>query len=154
MNGHKNQSLGFTLVEIMIAVTIVGLLCMLAMPAWQRAKWTSANARFASDARTAATAFEMFALENGQYPPDMGPGGIPPGMLPYLAKFRWNEPTSLGGQWDWDYNAGGVVAAVTATGHDASLDQLRELDKRLDDDNLATGVFRQQPWGYGYVMEN
>ncbi len=151
--GPEGQRAGFTLVEIMIALTIVGILAMLAIPAFQHAKWNAAAARYAADVRTATAAFEMYAMENGNYPPDRGPEQVPPGMGPYLTKVHWDKPTSLGGGWDWDYRVFGVIAGVSVYKPDAPDDELRIVDDILDDGNLGSGMFRSRPDGYIYVIE-
>ncbi len=144
---------GFTLVEIMIAITIMGILAMLAIPAFQRAMWHAANARFAADLNTATAAFEMYAMENGTYPPDVSRGEMPSGMEPYLEKMQWTEPTSLGGLWDWDYRVFGVLAGVSVAEPSAPVEQIRLLDEMIDDGNLGSGTFRPRSDGYIYVIE-
>jgi len=144
---------GFTLVEIMIVVAIIGLLAMIAVPAFMRARKEVQATRFMNDLRVAVSAFTLYVLENNGYPPDQVPGVIPPGMGDYLRGMKWSEPTSIGGQWDWDYEQFGYHAGVSVYQPARSDAEMREIDARIDDGNLATGVFRQRSQGYIYIIE-
>jgi len=64
-NYQRSQS-GFTLVEIMIVVTIIGLLAALAVPGLMRARMRSQGSRVINDARQADAAIDQWALETGQ----------------------------------------------------------------------------------------
>ena len=63
--------------------------------------------------------------------------------------------SAIGGRWDWDSSSVGIRAGVTASGNDLDLADLRQVDRKLDDGNLATGMFRKTgAGGYTYVIEN
>jgi len=144
---------GFTLIEIMIVVTVIGLLASIAIPSFARARETSRATLMYSDMRTAASAFEVYAMENSDYPSNSAPGVIPAGMAPYLGKFRWDQPSPLGGTWNWDFDRYGFRAAVSVTGHQGTEATMLELDERVDDGNAAGGIFRARPNGHAYVLE-
>ena len=57
---------GFTLVEIMIVVAIIGLLAALAIPAFVKARKQSQGRRILNDARQLDAAIDQWALENGK----------------------------------------------------------------------------------------
>lgn len=62
---HKNTSKkGFTLVEIMIVVVIIGLLAAMAIPAFQRVRQNSRVSAMDNDARQLASAAQQYMLEN------------------------------------------------------------------------------------------
>ena len=62
---HKNTSKkGFTLVEIMIVVVIIGLLAAMAIPAFQKVRTDSRESAVANDARQLASAAQQYMLEN------------------------------------------------------------------------------------------
>jgi len=70
----QNHKSGFTLVEIMIVVVIIGLLAAIAVPAFKRVMMSSQNARLASDLRTFASMMESCILETGESPEDSSSG--------------------------------------------------------------------------------
>ena len=139
--GQNIGLLGFTLVEMMIVVVIVGLLASFAIPAFRRANIEAINSRLLNDYRIHAEAFKRFALETGAYPPDGGFGSMPVGMSEYLPASWLDSP--VGGQWIWDYNQWGITAGIGIRNANVSSQQMTLLDEQLDDGDLATGVFRK-----------
>ena len=67
---------GFTLVELLVVMLIIGLLAAIAIPAFfnQRDKAYDANAK--EQARTAETAMETFATDNGGVYTGVNPGAL------------------------------------------------------------------------------
>jgi len=62
MNRSKK---GFTLVEIMIVVVIIGLLAAMAIPAFQKVRRSSIQKTIENDARQVASAAQQYMLEFG-----------------------------------------------------------------------------------------
>lgn len=149
----KQRHTGFTLVEVMIVVAIIALLAAIAVPNFVHAREKSRNAAFMSDLRTASGAFHMYAIENRGYPPNAGAGVLPTGMAPYLGSFPWVHGTPLGGRWNWDNNLFGYRAGVAVGNPQASDGQLNEIDAKIDNGDLNSGLFRTRPGGYVYIIE-
>ena len=62
----SNKSIkGFTLVEIMIVVVIIGLLAAMAIPAFQKVRQSSQDKAVLNNARQLAAAADQYFLENG-----------------------------------------------------------------------------------------
>jgi len=61
----KNQNRGFTLVEIMIVVVIIGLLASMAIPAFQKVRTSSQDKAVLNNARQLSGASDQYYLENG-----------------------------------------------------------------------------------------
>jgi|UniRef100_UPI00404A46C2 prepilin-type N-terminal cleavage/methylation domain-containing protein len=143
---------GFTLVEIMIVVVIIGILAALAIPAFQRLQRKAQNTRFISDLRTFSQAFETYAMENGVWPANAGSGVVPTALTGDISS-SWTSTNTLGGRWNWDKDRLGIVAAIATTGVTADAIQMAEIDAIIDDGNLATGLFVENSGRYMWVLE-
>ncbi|PTY08573.1 pilus assembly protein [Opitutaceae bacterium EW11] len=64
MKLNTRSTKGFTLVEIMIVVVIIGLLAAMAIPAFQKVRKNSIGKAMANDARQIAGACQQVVLEN------------------------------------------------------------------------------------------
>ena len=151
---RRNYKSGFTLVEIMIVVVIIGLLAAIAIPAFSRARISSQNARLANDFRNYVGLIDTFIHSTGTYPENSASGQLPAGFSVYLKPSQWAEGPSIGGQWDVESNAFGVKSAVGVHGYTVSNDQLLKFDQKFDDGNLSTGQYRQISGDrYYYIVE-
>ncbi|MBI5688620.1 MAG: prepilin-type N-terminal cleavage/methylation domain-containing protein [Verrucomicrobia bacterium] len=134
---------GFTLVEIMVVVVIIGLLATLALPAFQRVRRRAIAARFVNDVRQIRDGAERYAVEHGAFPPN-GVAGLHANLRGYIPDSVFTATTTpLGGVWDWDYQQNGITAAISVYQYTATDDLLREVDRTLDDGDLSTGLFRR-----------
>ena len=62
---RNKRTFGFTLVEIMIVVTIIGILASLAVPAFQKARWKAMETSIRNNLRQMWGAAQQYMLENG-----------------------------------------------------------------------------------------
>jgi prepilin-type N-terminal cleavage/methylation domain-containing protein len=144
---------GFTLIEILIVVTLIGILMAVAVPTFVNARENSRNSVFLANLRTASGAFVNYATDNKAYPLGVADGTVPAGMESYLANFEWSKQTPIGGLWAWDRDVNGYKAGVAVSGPTVSQRKLEEIDRAIDDGNLATGQFRSRPGGCVLVIE-
>jgi type IV pilus assembly protein PilA len=61
----SNSTKGFTLVEIMIVVVIIGLLAAMAIPAFQKVRTSSQDKAVLNNARQLSAGADQYYLENG-----------------------------------------------------------------------------------------
>ncbi|MDI1337643.1 MAG: prepilin-type N-terminal cleavage/methylation domain-containing protein [Lacunisphaera sp.] len=140
---------GFTLVEIMIVVVIIGLLAAMAIPAFQRSQQRSQAARLTNDFRQFDSAFQRYLMENGQGPPAAGVGVVPTGMTGYLP-VAFTQTSPLGGNYQWS----GPSSYVVLRNSNATDAVMTLVDTALDDGDLTTGDFRKVVGvGYGYHIQ-
>ncbi len=62
---NTRSTKGFTLVEIMIVVVIIGLLAAMAIPAFQKVRQSSQDKAVTNNVRQLSAASEQYFLENG-----------------------------------------------------------------------------------------
>ena len=147
MRINSNTRGGFTLVEIMIVVVIIGLLAAVAIPAFQKVQQRSRATRFANDFRQFEAAYQRFFMEGNPRPPVTGGGITPPGMSGYLPA-SYNETSVMGGSYWWSGPSGAIVL-LGSTANDAIMVQV---DVILDDGVLTTGIFQKIGGGYGVLV--
>ena len=144
---------GFTLVEIMIVVVIIGILAAMAGVAFKHTRERAIATRVANDLRVFADAFQTYTLENGAYPEDVGPATVPTGMEEYIKTNMFTSETPAGGSYDWDEGVFGITAAVSLQRPTVDSAVLLEIDKIVDDGNLSTGNVRSRSGGLLYIIE-
>jgi prepilin-type N-terminal cleavage/methylation domain-containing protein len=151
---RRARNRGFTLVEIMLVVVIIGMLAMLAYPMIAKSRDNARSARFINDLRNGVQAFELEALQTGFYPVNAGPGITPEGMENELKRPQWDKPTPIGGSWDWEVpEDGSFYAGIAIVGPTVAPSILQTIDARIDDGDLSTGIFQSIGTGVVYIIE-
>jgi prepilin-type N-terminal cleavage/methylation domain-containing protein len=98
--GHPKA--GFTLVEIMIVVAIIGLLAAIGIPNFVRARETAQTDACINNLRVIDEAKQQWALETGQLP-DATP--VSNDIVPYLGRSGAVMPTCPIGSTSYNVNA-------------------------------------------------
>ncbi len=75
---------GFTLLELLIAVVIVGILAGVALPAVQGALQKARASQLVADARVVSLAAYDYLSDNGAFPAGAGWGVVPAQLQPHL----------------------------------------------------------------------
>ena len=158
------RSSGFTLVEIMVVVLILGVILVVAVPSFRRIRQDSFISEFADTLETIRGAFDEYAVIHRGYPGDTTAGVEPAGMSSFLPKrLNWTEETPLGGKWKWEgggiTNGLGFQFGVSVLGSPSPPGVFEQVDVRIDDGNLSTGNFRRIPGTiavtprYSYIIQ-
>ena len=98
----KISDKGFTLIELLVVVAIIGVLATVVLSSLGKARTRAQTAKAISEMRSMATAFEIYAIDNNDYPGDVAPNRLPSGMETYLPN-GWPLPPYSGAEYDWDY---------------------------------------------------
>lgn len=148
----RRGSKGFTLIEISIVVLIIGLVMSIAVPQIRKSIIIARSDALINDLRVFSQAFQQYMHEKGDWPADdAAPGVAPTGMETYLRQSNWSRRSPIGGHYAWQNPSrhGGQkiqacigVVSVGEEGVSSDRIQLEDIDRRIDDGNLATGSFR------------
>ena len=115
---------GFSLIELMTVVSVLGLLVAIGIPRYRDTKRRAFAAKIAADFNTVRVAAYNYFADNNTYPPDGSPGVAPAALVPYLPQnFKFDD-----GNYTLDYdvwpspaNPKQLVVAVTVTSGDQQL---------------------------------
>lgn len=121
---------GFTLVELLMAMTIVGLLSAIAVPKFRHVKRRATATQILGDFDVVRVAALSFYVDSGYFPAEVGSGATPKNLKKYLpTNFKFKKA-----QWTLDYEnwelkaqprftKTGVLVGVSITTRDAALGQ-------------------------------
>ncbi len=81
-NGSKNSKAGFSLVELMVVVAIIGILATIAVPNFQRFQARAKQANAKTELTAIYTAQKSYFVEHSSYTPDLQLAGfVPEGLV-------------------------------------------------------------------------
>jgi len=144
---------GFTMVELMIVVAIIGLLAALAVPSFVRARLNSQASAIVNDFRIFEGAFQHYLIANrAAWPPsDWVEGSYPVGMENNWLPEAWIKPTPVGGYYVYHTNGTERLIIVNVASLDGRL--MKHVDQMLDGDgSLLTGTVRGDSGSLDYYM--
>lgn len=106
---------GFTLVELLVVVLIIGVLVMMGLLKYTDLRYTAKAAAVTGDIRVITVAAFNYQADQQTWPPEAGAGMVPTGLEPYLPGFAMSNPDYT---LDWDnfgLGGGAYVAGITIT---------------------------------------
>lgn len=143
MRSSMHHRAGFTLVELMIVIIILGILAAIAIPGFANASGEAGVASTATDIRSFERATHMYALDRkGDLP--LSNSEYQAGIATYLAPGATDGTPGIGGNWGFHVWDSTEHAAIGVWG--TPTPELRvEVDARIDDGVLDSGLCRQGP---------
>jgi prepilin-type N-terminal cleavage/methylation domain-containing protein len=119
---------GFTLVELMVVVIIVGMLSTIAVPKFKDVRRKATATQIMGDFDVIRHATLSFYVDSSYFPEESGVGIIPPGLVKYLPTgFSFKNPQWTIGFENWtspdskEYLETGVAIGVSFTTADSVL---------------------------------
>lgn len=107
---------GFTLVELLVVVVIVGLLAGLAQPRFDRVLLKARAAQAVSELKVIDVAVRQYQAQHHQWPPDKNRGIIPPGLDEFLPEGTTFQTEHYVIDYDmWDDQPQGLVGLTIIT---------------------------------------
>jgi len=135
----------------MVVIAIISMLMAVIAPSYQRIQRKARVAAIVNDFRVFSAVFVSRAHETGSWPAETAGGVLPPEITGIeMRRENWVRVTPIGGKFDWEYNqlhngvrSRAAIAVVDAPGAPlpVDLDMFEEIDRAVDDGNLATGNF-------------
>ncbi len=144
MNATRQS--GFSIIELMVVVTTIGILALLGMPSVRSATDLTEATAAANDLRVFTEAVEFYSTATGGYPETMHYTNMPQEIAAYLPAV-WKN-----GDYSWFYVNGVNFTYVYVYNLGFTAEQGVKLDSIIDDGNIATGRIRIALNGSGLVF--
>jgi prepilin-type N-terminal cleavage/methylation domain-containing protein len=161
MNATRSRN-AFTLVEVMIVVTIIGIIAAIAIPAFDQIRRRSRISTFTNDLRIYDQAFTNYEAEHATFPPSEPTDGVIPQEMEGLLSSQWVSSRPVNGVYSWVYNPNpdpaqseAFVRVRATAANPLMLDDadLRQVDENIDDGNIGTGRLVKQGNGLRFYIK-
>jgi len=134
----KRGKRGFTLVEIMVVIGIIGMITAIAIPVYRKITLKAQRSELLSEVMDYSDAFNNYNFINGTWPPTAGMNKTPNGMQGFLPS-AYTQGGAFGGEFHWI-----GTGKLQIKKSDATTETMTELDEKIDDGDLSTGQFTKQ----------
>ena len=112
----KRRRRGFTLIEIMMVVVIIGILARVALPKYQQVRTRARAAAMISELNVIRGAAYMSFENTGVWPAETGTGKVPAAMMTALPNgFSFTPETGVSYDWRLAGMSGGNPSKATAS---------------------------------------
>ena len=135
----------FTLVEIMVVVTIIGILALMGVPGIRKAADIAEATTTANDLRVFTSAIEIYSGLAGDYPQNMTYNNMPDDVSDSLPA-SWKN-----GSYSWFYIHDANYVYIYVYNLSFTPEQAIKTDAILDDGNIGTGNVRMAFNGTGLI---
>jgi|GEM_PF-5133683 len=139
------RSSAFSIIELMVVVTTIGIVALLGVPGISKAAQRTAAVATGNDIRVFSEAIEFYATSAGGYPETMTYTKMPSEVSSYLPAL-WRD-----GTYSWFYVHDTQFTYLYVYGLQFTTEQAVTLDATIDDGNIATGDVRIAINGTGLV---
>lgn len=133
---HQIAQRGFNIIELMVVVSIIGLLSMLAIPNIRRTAELTEAVALANNVRVLTDAVELYGMSSGSYPGLWKSGNLPPEAVQNLPS-TWEQS-----EFPWVIITAGNITYAIIDGLGLTTRQSLRIDQVLDDGNPASGDVR------------
>ena len=145
-NPRTRRQGGFTLVELLIVVVILGILAGIVIPQFNNSSSEAAQTAFAHELRIYIDAAVLYEAKEGETLDDGSSGEVLAEFAPYINESDWVLPTPIGGSWDTENSFTGIESALGVhfngvTPKDDAF--MTKIDEIVDDGVLTSGGFQK-----------
>ena len=129
---------GFTLIETLVVICIIGVLTFVIFPNYHQRKEHSKAAQLADSFRAYATALKDIAEINGSQLDQSQTDKLPDVMKSQIPQLH--EESIVGGEWQWSCDEAIEKIEIRLVNHEAAMGLIERVDHLLDDGDLKTGI--------------